>query len=519
MHYLVVLIIVTPLITSALTVQISSTIIPSETLIKRLKISYTNDPLCQYIIKDHLKHPAYTIDPEGIIHRDGRTVIPTTDNSLKADILHECHDIPTSGHLGSAKTLELVKRQFYWNGMDREVKEYVTTCLQCQRDKPSNQAPIGLLQPLPIPERPWSSVSMDLITQLPRTTTGYDAIFVVVCRFTKMVHYIPCVTAVSAPQLAKLFFREVVKHHGMPLNIISDRDPRFTSLFWQGLWRMWGTKLSMSTAYHPQTDGQTERANRTLEDMIRHYVGPDQTDWDEHLPALEFAYNNSKQASTNMTPFQMNNVQQPHLPLTEAMKSKIDCTNPTAIERTELFHKQIKEATEYLKIAQQRQKKYADEHRRDIKFKIGDRVLLSTANLRFIHKDKASKLLPKFIGPFTIIKVVSPVAYELQLPPELKIHPVQHTEKLKPIQESTSFAPHRSQPPLPPPPEVLEDGQVEYEVERILDRRIHKMRNGLTRTEYLVQWKGYPSYDATWESVKNLDNAQSFISDYLNQRS
>ena len=250
--------------------------------------------------------------------------------------------------------------------------------------------------------------------------------------------------------------------------------------------------------------------------MIRHYVGPDQTDWDEHLPALEFAYNNSKQASTNMTPFQMNNVQQPHLPLSEAMKSKIDCTNPTAIERTELFHKQIKQATEYLQAAQLRQKKYSDEHRRDIKFKLGDRVLLSTANLRFIHKDKASKLLPKFIGPFTIIKIVSPVAYELQLPPELKIHPVQHTEKLKPLQESESFAPHRSQVPLPPPPEVLEDGQVEYEVERILDRRIHKMRNGLTRTEYLVQWKGYPSYDATWESVKNLEHAQSLISDYLN---
>ena len=230
-------------------------------------------------------------------------------------------------------------------------------------------------------------------------------------------------------QLAKLFFREVVKHHGIPLSIISDRDPRFTAIFWQSLWRMWGTKLSMSTAYHPQTDGQTERANRTLEDMIRNYVGPNQADWDEHLPALEFAYNNSKQASTNMTPFQMNNVQQPHLPLSEAMKSKNDCSNPTAIERIELFNKQIKEATQHLLEAQQRQKKYADEHRREIQFKIGDRVFLSTANLRFVHKDKASKLLPKFLGPFPIIKVVSPVAYELQLPSELKIHPVQHTEK------------------------------------------------------------------------------------------
>ena len=249
--------------------------------------------------------------------------------------------------------------------------------------------------------------------------------------------------------------------------------------------------------------------------MIRHYVGPDQTDWDEHLPALEFAYNNSKQASTNMTPFQMNNVQQPHLPLSEAMKSKTDCNNPSAIERTELFHRQIQEATEHIKQAQQRQKKYADEHRRDITFKLGDRVLLSTANLRFIHKDKASKLLPKFLGPFAIVKVVSPVAYELALPPELRIHPVQHAEKLKPVQESSTFAPHRSQVPLPPPPEVLEDGKIEFEVERILDRRIQKFRNGRTRTEYLVHWKGYPSYDATWEPAKNLDHSQALISECL----
>jgi hypothetical protein len=492
-----------------------SIIVSPPDLLARLKASYVNDPHCQSIIKEPLKHHEYTIDSDGIIHLDGRTVIPATDISLKADILHECHDIPTSGHLGSAKTLELVKRQFYWNAMDKEVKEYVTTCLTCQRDKPSNQAPIGLMQPLPIPERPWSSVSMDLITQLPRTKTGYDAIFVVVCRFTKMVHYIPCVTAVSAPQLATLFFREVVKHHGMPLSIVSDRDPRFTSLFWQQLWKMWGTKLAMSTAYHPQTDGQTERANRTLEDMIRHYVGPDQTDWDEHLPALEIAYNNSKQASTNMTPFQMNNVQQPHLPLAIALHSTKDCTNPTAIERTELFHQQIKEATEHLHHAQQRQKKYADEHRREIEFKVGDHVLLSTANLRFIHKDKASKLLPKYLGPFAITKKVSPVAYELALPAQFNIHPVQHTEKLKPVQESSYFAAHRSQASFPPPPQVLEDGQVEFEVERILNRRVQKSRNGRTRTEYLVQWKGYPAHDATWEPAQNLSNSASFISDYL----
>jgi hypothetical protein len=359
---------------------------------------------------------------------------------------------------------------------------------------------------------------MDLITQLPRTTTGYDAIVVMMCRLTKMVHYAPCLTAINAPQLSEIFFKEVVRHHGMPLSIVSDRDPRFTSHFWQGLWRMWGTKLAMSTSYHPQTDGQTERANRTLEDMIRHYVSADQNDWDKHLPALEFAYNNSKQASTDMTPFQMNTTQQPRLPLSEAMKSKIDCTNPSAVERTELFHRQIKEATEHLRHAQERQKKYANEHRRDVTFKVGDRVLLSSANLRYVHKDKASKLLPKFLGPYIVKKVVSPVAFELILPPELRIHPVFHAEKLRAVKDSATFAPHRDQPVQPPPPEVQEDGEIEFEVERILDRRIHKLRGGRTRTEYLVQWKGYPEYDTTWEPAKNLDHAQSLISEYLQSR-
>jgi hypothetical protein len=197
------------------------------------------------------------------------------------------------------------------------------------------------------------------------------------------------------------------------------------------------------------------------------------------------------------------------------MKSMNDCTNPTATERSELFHKQIKEATEHIRAAQQRQKKYADEHRREVQFKVGDRVLLSSSNLRFVHKDKASKLLPKYLGPFTISKVVSPVAYELSLPPELRIHPVFHSEKLRPVKESSTFDSHRESSAPSIHPQVQEDDKVEYEVERILDRRVHKLRNGRTRTEYLVHWKGYPEYDATWEPAKNLDHSSSLISDYL----
>ncbi len=179
--------------------------------------------------------------------------------------------------------------------MNAAIKDYVTSCLACQQNKPSNALPIGLLHPLPVPEHRWQVVTMDLITQLPRTTSGHDAIVVFVDKYSKMVHYAPTTTTVTAPQLAKLFFQHVVRHHGVPTAIVSDRDPRFTSNFWRALWQQLGTRLAMSTAYHPQTDGQTERANRTLEDMLRAYVNYRSDEWDEHLIAAEIAYNNSKQ--------------------------------------------------------------------------------------------------------------------------------------------------------------------------------------------------------------------------------
>ena len=482
----------------------------------RIKQGYAHDNMCSKVLATPSRYTEYTIDSStGLIHFNGRTVIPN-DASIKSLILRECHDAATSGHLGAAKTLELAKRLCYWYGMDREIREYVTTCTSCQMNKSTTQPTPGLMQPLPIPDRPWSSVSMDFIVSLPRTAAGFDAILVVVCRLTKMVHFLPCTTNIDAPPTALLFFREVVRHHGMPQSIISDRDPRFTSKFWESLFKIWDTKLAMSTAYHPQTDGQTERANRTLEDMLRHYIDTlRQNDWDDHLPAIEFAYNNSKQASSGLTPFQLAYGQHPRLPLADAIKSLVQCNNPTASERTELFTKQIESATEHLKKAQERQKKYADEHRREMILAVGDKVFLSSSNLRFIHKDRSTKLNPKRLGPYTVKRVVSPVAYELDLPPQLRIHPVFHIEKLEKLRESSTFSPHRT-PSLPrTPPEAEDDDRQEYEVESILDRRTYKLRNGRTRTEYHVKWKGYPLHDATWEPAANLSNAASMISEYL----
>ena len=191
--------------------------------------------------------------------------------AVKEMILSEMHDSPVAGHVGERKTLATVKSQFWWPRMDADIKEYVSTCASCQRNKGNRHAK-GLLQPLSIPNRAWESMGMDLITQLPRTERGHDAIVVFIDRLTKMVHLVPTVTAVGAEEFARLFVRNVWRLHGVPKEIVSDRDPRFTSAFWREVCRLLGTKQSMSTAFHPQSNGQTERTNSTLEAMLRHYV-------------------------------------------------------------------------------------------------------------------------------------------------------------------------------------------------------------------------------------------------------
>ena len=447
-----------------------------------------------------------------------RLYIPN-DVALRTRILQECHDSPLSGHLGKDKTIEQIKRRFYWPKMDDDILEYVRSCDACQRNKPSQQSPMGLLQSLPIPDRPWQWVSLDLITGLPRSRSGNDAIVVFVCKLTKMVHYVATTTTVSAPKLASLFLDHVVRHHGVPETILSDRDPRFTAHFWRALWTQLGTKLAMSTAYHPQTDGQTERANRTLEEMLRAYVNFQHTDWDEHLSHLEIAYNNSKQASTGYTPFYLNSGQEIHLPIDEAIKPARVSVNPEAAGRIQRLHNDIQHARGHIAKAQQRQAHHADQHRRDVSFKVGDKVLLSTDHLRMINIKGTPKFNANFIGPFAVKRVVGPNAYELDLPATMQIHPVLNISRLKAYNDGSVAFPTRPAPHSRPPPVVSqEDGKQSdrFEVDRILAsrQRRHRGRGGGSHMEYLVSWKGYGPWEATWEHETALDGAQQALADF-----
>jgi len=438
-----------------------------------------------------------------------RLYIPA-DASLRTRLLHECHDVPTAGHLGKDKTLEQVKRRFYWPRMDSDVLQYVRTCDACQRNKPSQQVTPGLLQPLPIPDHPWQQVTMDLITQLPKSRQGNDAIVVFVDKLSKMVHLVATKTEVTAPQLAEIFWSTVVRHHGLPSSIVSDRDPRFTGHFWRALWKCLGTQLTMSTAFHPQTDGQTERANRTLEEMLRSYVSFQQKDWDQHLVAAELAFNASKHASTGFTPFYLNGGREVAVPLDLAIEEARTTRQPDAAARIQHLHRSLEAAKEHLLKAQQRQAHHADKHRREVLFKVGDEVLLSTAHLKIIGGgDRTAKFTYKYIGPFKIKRVVNNNAYELELPPQLQIHPVLNVSRLKAYHDGRVAFPLRIRADTQPPPALTSSDGDEYEVESILAKR-----GKGARTQYLVRWKGWPVWEATWENRRSLDGAADVLDDF-----
>jgi len=243
-------------------------------------------------------------------------------------------------------------------------------------------------------------------------------------------------TSATVPEVTKIFFNTIFKDHGLPKTIISDRDAKFTSNFWRSLFEQTGIKLIMSTAFHLQTDRQTEQLNRTLKKMLRIYATYNQNNWDKYLPAAEFAYNNSKQASTGFTPFELDCGQHPNTPITSTMETSNHV--PAASDFLGHWNNMIKIAKDTLLESQDRQTKYANQHRCHLEFNIGDKVLLATKNINNpVDKNRPTrKLAPKFIGPYTIFKIISTTAYKLDLPEIMRIHPVFHVSLLKPYKES-----------------------------------------------------------------------------------
>src|ERR1051325_4382026 len=271
---------------------------------------------------------------------------------------------------------------------------------------------------------------MDFIVQLPMIKRKYDTIVIFVDKLFKRAHFQPITTTVTAPEVAQIFFNTIFRYHGLPKTIVSDRDAKFTSRFWKSLFGLLNTHLAMSTAYHPQTDGQTEQMNQTMEQMLRIYTNYKHDNWDELLPAVEFAYNNSKQISTGYSPFELDCGRSPLTPGNISQPSNVAAADEMITE----WNNTLKFASDNLIQAQNQQKKYANQHRRYFVFKLGDKVLLSSQNIQdpVGTGQPAKKLSPKYYGPFEIKEVISETAYKLQLPVNWKIQPVFHISLLKP---------------------------------------------------------------------------------------
>jgi hypothetical protein len=282
----------------------------SLSFVEQVKAGYSADPW--YLNTDNIKHLTLK---DGLFYYSSCLALPNDDAIIKAAIA-ECHDTPYIGHPGRTKTLHMVRRFFWWPvGMAKAVKEYIHHCDSCQRNKASNQRPGGLLRPLPIPTDTWQSVGMDMVTDLPVTEDGYDSITVFVDRLSKMVRLAPCKKNNDAPEVAQLFLEHVFRSHGVPKEFVSDRGTVFTSKFWQSFTKLLGVSSAMSSAFHPQSDGNTERVNRIMEDVLRHYIDASQTNWASLLPLVEFAINDSWHESIKAIPFTVVYGRRPPLPL------------------------------------------------------------------------------------------------------------------------------------------------------------------------------------------------------------
>ncbi|KAI3713356.1 hypothetical protein L1987_71933 [Smallanthus sonchifolius] len=291
---------------------------------------------------------------------------------LRTKILDAAHKSRYSIHPGTNKMYQDLRKEYWWPGMKHEVTKYVSKCLTCSQVKTEHQKPYGKIQPLDIPEWKWEHITMDFITKLPRTAKGHDPIWVIVDRLMKSDHFLPIHETFSSERLAEVFINEVVARYGMPLTIVSDRDTRFTSRFWKRFHEAMGTRLNISTAYHPQMDGQSERTIQTLEDMLRACIIDFGGSWDSHLPLAEFSYNNSHHTTIGMTPYEMLYWRRCRTLVCWGEIGQKELGSLEVVRETSERFDQIKAR---MKAAQDRQKSYADKRLRPIEFDVGDKVL------------------------------------------------------------------------------------------------------------------------------------------------
>ena len=361
------------------------------------------------------------------------------DTALRKKLLREFHDSPTAGHFGRDRTIMAMKRLIYWKGMNTDVEDYVGSCLACQKNKPSRKLTPGELEPIPVPGRSWGSISLDLITDLPPSkrsgdfpdkkggsTPTYDAELVIVDRLTKEVEFIPVRKDMTSKQFAHVFLKHVFSKHGMPDDITSDRAALFTSEFWETFSELVGTKRKISTSFHPQTDGLTERMNATLECYWRTFVNFEQNNWADWSDLAEFCWNNSPSPITGISPFEANGKTVKPV----EVKHLLNYTSESARQLADRLKELQDNLKEILTHAQDTQAKYYDAKHRPLEFKVGDQVMLNVRNMGSNRPCK--KLSSKYEGRFRVEERIGNQAYRLKLPTSWRCHDVFHVSLLTP---------------------------------------------------------------------------------------
>lgn len=433
---------------------------------------------------------AYEIDGNGDLRHQGALYVPDSDD-LKTRILQLAHDAIELGHPGQAKKHEVVQRDYFWPSMRSWINSYVTTCDLCQRTKTSRHSKYGLLQPLPVPQGPWLSLSMDEIQDLP-LSNGYDRILVFVDRLSKMAHFIPASGTDSTRDLAGHFLQHVFRLHGLPSDIVSDRGSKFTSKWWKEFLRMLKVKPNLSTAFHPETDGQTERVNQSIEQHLRIYCDYSQDNWFDLLPFAEHAYNSTVHTSTGMTPFYANYGYNPRL-----SSSTSNASVPDAQLRVQILRDASQLAKDNIARAQQRQVLYADRQRTEApEFKPDEQVWLLRRHIKTSRP--SDKLDHKKLGPFRIVEKIGSRAYRLQLPASMQIHDVFHVSLLEKYHPTFNLL--RGIEDIPDPVVDTQDSG-DRAIERIVDS---ETRRG--KLHYLVQYEDSLPEDYSWEPASDLSN-------------
>jgi transposase InsO family protein len=452
-----------------------------------IKQGYKKDSTAQRILSGPDKHPGFQIQNNRILFQN-KNYVPVY---VVPQIIKDYHEHPVYGHQGVEKTLARITENYYFLHARQRVEEYLKDCDMCRRTKSERHAPYGFLMPLPAPTKPWQSVTMDFIGPLPNSQepgkpTIYDMIMVVVDRLTTMALFIPHLTTATAEETAHSLMRELLPTFGLPEIIISDRDKIFTSKLWQAFTKKLGIKCKLSSAYHPQTDGQTERTNQTLEQTLRCYLNYRQSNWVELLPTAQYAYNSSQHAATGTSPHMALMGYQP-----EILKPALESTEVVPI--AEAKAKQMKAIHEQLTLditfLNDRMSHYYNTKRIEGPIlKEGDKVYLLRRNIKTTRP--SDKLDHKKLGPYLILEKRNAVTYKLQLPEGMNIHPVFHVALLEPAPIGAVTVPI-----------TLSDDTQEplYQIESIVDCQEIE-----GQTMYQVKWKGYSHKENTWEPPEHF---------------